>query len=167
MSIENTNYVSYLIERSQSGVRNAFFDLCEINLKNVFNLICRLLANYDLAKKVTLDVFFHAWETIKDFQSETSYLLWIKDLAIKYSLFELNKEGMESFYKNIDNPDKDPHQYLEQLMMSLPDEDRVILVLHDIEGYTYEEINSYLSDLSNDEIKSKLINTREYLLSKL
>ena len=167
MSGENTNYVSYLVERSQNGVRNAFFDLCEINLNNVFNLICRLMADYELAKKITLDVFYHAWETIKEFKSDTSYLLWIKDLAIKYSLFELNRDGLITYNKNIDKPDEDPHQYLEQLMMSLPDEDRVILVLHDIEGYTYEEINTYLTDYSHDEIKSKLINTREYLLSKL
>ena len=52
------------------------------------------MADYELAKKITLDVFYHAWETIKEFKSDTSYLLWIKDLAIKYSLFELNRDGL-------------------------------------------------------------------------
>jgi DNA-directed RNA polymerase specialized sigma24 family protein len=46
---------------------------------------------------------------------------------------------------------------LEQLINSLPDEDRIIFVLHDIEGYDYSEIEKYLPDLSADELKTKLI----------
>jgi len=164
---ENTNYVTYLLELSQQGRRNAFFDLCEINLKNVFHLVYRLMADYDEAKKITVNVFFHAWGNIKNFNINNSYLLWIKDLAIKHSIFELKRKGFGSSYKQYQRTALGELRLLEQLINSLPDEDRIIFVLHDIEGYDYSEIEKYLPDLSSDELKTKLINTRRYLIDNL
>ena len=166
MANENTTYVLYLIERAQSGVRNAFFDLCEINIHNVFNIVYRLMANYEKAKSITLEVFFHSLENIKEFDVNTSFLLWIKDLAIKHSIFDLQRDGLNNSYKTIEKPSSDPHQLLDQLILSLPDEERIVVVLHDVEDYTYDEIKNYLPELSFDEIKSKLINAREFMISK-
>ena len=167
MANENTNYVTYLIELSQQGRRNAFFDLCEINLKNVFHMIYRLTADYELAKKITINVFLHAWENIRNFDLKTPYLFWIKDLAIKHTIFELKKSGFGASYKKFQRTALGELRQLEQLIASLPDEDRIIFVLHDIEGYEYSEVIKYLPDLSGDEIKTKLINTRDYLIDNL
>lgn len=167
MATENTNYVLYLIERSQAGVRNSFFDLCEINLHTVFNISYHLLSTIEAAKKNALDTFFHVWETIKDFNSQTSFVLWLKELTVKYAIFEMKRNGLSYSYKPLINPSSDPHELLEQMIKCLPDEDRIILILHDMEDYTFKEIMNFLPGLSQDEIKSKLINAREYLISKL
>ncbi len=167
MATENTNYVNYLIELSQQGRRNAFFDLCEINLKNVFHLVYRLTADYEQAKKITVNIYFHAWDNIKSFDMKTQYLLWIKDLAIRHTIFELKRKGYSASYKQVIRTALGDLRQLEQLIASLPDLDRVIFVLHDIEGYDYSEVMKYIPDLSIDEIKTKLINTRDYLIDNL
>lgn len=167
MENENTNYVTYLIELSQAGRKNAFFDLCEINLRNVFTISYRLYPDFDVAKKITLKTFLIAWEGIKSFNPQKSYALWLKSLAIKASLKELSKSGVslkpvlsKTLYAH-------EHEKIENLIMNLPNLDRIIFVLHDLEGYDYDEIKDFLEDLSVDEIKSKLLDIREQLMKNL
>lgn len=164
---ENTNYVTYLIELAQAGRKNAFFDLCEINLKNVFTITFRLYPEYEKAKQITLKTFLIAWDGIKSFNPKKSYILWLKSLAIKAAIRELSKSGQslnpilsKTLYAH-------EHERLENLIMNLSNEDRIIFVLHDLEGYGYDEIKDFLEDLSPDEIKSKLLDIREQLMKNL
>lgn len=167
MKIENTNYVQYLIEFSKEGRRRAFLDLCEINLKNVFTIAYRLLADFETTKKITLKTFLSVWDNIKNYDSKNSFALWIKNLTIGYSINELRHSEVPK-----SNP-KEPcecnseSEYLELQIKSLPVDDRIIFVLHDLEGYSYQEINNFFNKYEIDEIKTKLITTRDYLMSKI
>jgi RNA polymerase sigma-70 factor (ECF subfamily) len=167
LSNENTNYISYLIDLAKSGRQRAFIDLAAINLKNVFTVSYRLLADYELAKKNTSKTFHHAWESIKTFDKEISFPIWIKSLAIQLCIEELSHQSLFS-------PDSKKHltnlsesERLESLIISLPIIDRIIFVLHDLEGFSYREIKAYFDDLIVDEIKTKLIETRNYLMVNL
>lgn len=164
---ENTNYVAYLIELSQQGRKNAFFDLCEIDQKNIFSLVYCILGDYELAQQITLDVYFHVWDSIKSFSLNRSFLQWVKDLAIRHAIFELNRRGLNSFHKKVEKTAISEIHQLDRLIISLPDEERIIMVLHDMEGLKYSEVKNYLNNLSVDEIQTKLINAREYLVENL
>jgi RNA polymerase sigma-70 factor (ECF subfamily) len=163
----NTNYVSYLIELSQQGRKNAFFDLCEINLKNVFTVAYRLLSNEELAQKITLKTLFIAWENIKSFDVKKSFLFWLKGLAIKSSIMELEKHADSTKTISSNTIFAHEHEKIEKLIMDLPNEERIIFVLHDLEGYTYDEVKDFLFDSSADELKTKLIEIREKLMTQM
>lgn len=167
MQIENTNYVAYLIELSKEGRKKAFFDLCEINLKNVFTVSYRLLSNLDLAKKITLYTFLKAREKITEYDSKISFALWMKNLAVRNSIDKLRMSAATN--TQIIQPDDATGElhYLESLINSLPTDDRIIFVLHDLEGYSYKEINNFFDEMIEDEIKTKLITSREFLMGKL
>lgn len=167
MENENTNYVTYLIELAQTGRKNAFFYLCEINLKNVFTITYRLYPEYEKAQQLTLKTFLLSWDGIKSFNPQKSYVLWLKSIAIKAVIRELSKAGgslnpilSKTLYAH-------EHERIENLIMNLPNEDRIIFVLHDLEGYGYDEIGDFLEELSPDEIKSKLLDIREHLMKNL
>ncbi|MCX7798520.1 MAG: RNA polymerase sigma factor [Melioribacter sp.] len=162
---ENTNYVNYLIELSQSGRKSAFFDLCEITLKNVFTTIYRLVADYELSKKITKKTFLIAWENIKNYDNKISFLLWLKDIAINISLIEMPKLPPRKLDNSILKENK--IKKLEKLIMNLDYKRRIIFVLHDLEGYSYEEISKYLGNNFIDEIKTLIIETREYLIDEV
>jgi len=164
MKIENTNYVNYLIELSQNGRRSAFFDLCEINLSNVFTIIYRLTADNDLSKKLTVATFLEAWEKIKSYDYKIPFVLWIKNIAINLALDNLNRFSTSIVDVTLT---EDRLKNLENLIMNLDYERRVIFVLHDLEGYTYEEITNFLRSDFIDEVKTKLIETRNYLINKI
>jgi RNA polymerase sigma-70 factor, ECF subfamily len=164
---ENTNYISYLIDLAQSGRPRAFIDLATINLKNVFTVSYRLLADYELAKKNTSKTFFYAWDSIKSFDKGISFPIWIKSLAIQFAIEELS--GKVSYKpeppKNLTiHPNV---ERLESLITSLPVIERIIFVLHDLEGFSYREINAYLDDMIIDEIETTLIETRTTLMMNL
>ncbi|MEG8946237.1 sigma factor-like helix-turn-helix DNA-binding protein [Rosettibacter firmus] len=161
---ENTNYVNYLIELSQAGRKSAFFDLCEINLKNVFTVIYYLTLDYELSKKIAVKTFLQAWENIKYYDYKISFALWIKDIAIKFAIQHVNRLVIPN--KEIELTD-DKLKNLELLIMNLDYERRIIFILHDLEGYTYEEIANYLETDTIDDIKAKLIETRNYIISKI
>lgn len=164
MRIENTNYVNYLIELSQSGRKNAFFDLCEINLISVFTIIYRLTADYDLSRKLTINTFLEAWDKIKNYDYKISFVLWIKNIAIRHALENLNRLSTSSIDIEMT---EDRLKNLENLIMNLDYERRIIFVLHDLEGYSYEEITELVGYDFLDEVKTKLIETRNYLINKL
>jgi DNA-directed RNA polymerase specialized sigma24 family protein len=167
LKIGNTNYVNYLIETSKGGSKRAFFDLCEINLKNIFTISYRLLADYNSTKKITLDTFLGAWDNFKDYDSNVPFAIWIKNLAIRYSINKLRSTSFQIPAVKEKSNYNSESEYLENLIMALQIDERIIFVLHDLEGYSYKEINCFFEGLEIDEIKTKLINTREYLMSKI
>ena len=167
MTVDNTNYVEYLIGLSKEGRKRSFTDLCEINLRNVYTVSYRLLSNADEAQKVTLHTFVKAWEKIKEYNGKILFSIWMKNIAIEYSIRMLNNR--DATYAEKKKPIKfsSEKEFLESHILSLPKDDRIIIILHDIEGYSYKEISIFFEDLEIDEIKSKLINTREYLINKI
>ncbi len=167
MKDENTNYVSYLIDLAASGRQRAMIELAAINLKNVFTVSYRLLANYDSAKKVTKKTFHYAWEQIKKFDGKVSFPGWVKSISIQFSIKELSSRSPEPNPSIKAATSLNPAENLEQLIMSLPITDRIIFVLHDLEGFSYREINAYIGNMLPDEIKTKLLAARNYLMDKL
>ena len=91
----------------------------------------------------------------------------MKNIAIEYSIRMLNNR--DATYAERKKPIKisSEREFLESHILSLPQDDRIIIILHDIEGYSYKEISNFFEGLEIDEIKSKLINTREYLINKI
>ena len=164
---ENTNYVSYLIDLAKSGRQRAFIELAEINLKNVFTVSYRLLADYESAKKVTYKTFAYSWEHIKSFDKTISFPVWIKSLSIQFSIEELSQRLSDLRLPLETVGDLNEIEYLEYLIISLPITDRIIFVLHDLEGFSYREINAYFDDMIVDEVKTRLLGTRHYLMEKL
>ncbi len=166
MTVENTKYIIYLLELSKRGRQRGFLELCQINLRNVFTIAFRLLYDTELAKKVTVNTFLKAWEEIKLFDIRKPFVDWIKHIAVGLAIEETTNFPEQ---KNV-QPSKSTFAeipYLENLINALPVEDRIIFVLHDIEGYSYEQINFFFKEMIIDEIKTKLIQTRQYLISRL
>jgi RNA polymerase sigma-70 factor, ECF subfamily len=167
LRIVNTNYVDYLIETARAGSKRAFFDLCEINLKNIFTISFRLLADYQETKKITLDTFWGAWNNFKDYNPNISFAVWIKNLAILYSINKLRNSSLQIPAIADKSSYSSKTEYLEKLITTIPTDERIIFVLHDLEGYSYKEISHFFQELEIDEIKTKLVNTREFLMGKI
>ncbi|MCL4548532.1 MAG: hypothetical protein M1495_08190 [Bacteroidetes bacterium] len=167
MSTPNTNYIIYLIGLSKQGRQQAFIELSTINLKNVFAVSYRLLGDVEEAKSFSVKTFLRAWDKIKHFDESESFSHWIKNIAIRLAieeLFRIHDEKTRGEYKKKNTADLTD---LEELIISLSVEDRVIFVLHDLEGYSYRGIGAYFPELMADEIKTRLFKTREYLIGKL
>ncbi len=137
MNNENTNYVNYLIELSQQGRKNAFFDLCEINLRTIFTLTFRITANYELAQETTLAAFREGLIRIKQYSYDESFAVWMMKIAVNNAIKALKEKDFVE--KNIYEK-RDKLEDIERLILNLPPLERTIFVLHDITGISIKEI---------------------------
>ena len=169
MKNENTNYVSYLVNLAKSGRKRAYVELVEINVKNVFTISYRLYSDIEFAKKNSIRTLLKGWDKLNELGAEESFAVWLKKLAVRYAIDEMLRSNLTNAdeYKMKNNNINSNIEYLEMLINNLPLEERIIFVLHDLEGFSYEEVNIFFSNLIKDEIKSKLIRTREYLMEQL
>lgn len=167
MANENTTYINYLIDMSQSGRQRGFLELCEINMRNVFTVVYRLLGDIKAAKKITVKTFLTAWGEIKEFPRHKPFLQWIKGMAINFAMDELEEADKNRNTKLSAPTDADEVEFLGYQIKQLPLLEKTVFILHDLEGYSYSEIQTFFPNLIEDELKTILIQTRQQLISKL
>jgi RNA polymerase sigma-70 factor (ECF subfamily) len=143
------------------GDRRAFERLYRANVDRVFSLCARMVADRTRAEELTQDVFVRAWEKLGQFRGESAFSTWIHRLAVNLVLNERKSERRHDarIDAGIDDVDALPHRRtrgvdgdaspglsmdLEQAIAGLPPGARKVFVLHDVEGYTHEEIAGML-----------------------
>ncbi|PJA96584.1 MAG: hypothetical protein CO129_05820 [Ignavibacteriales bacterium CG_4_9_14_3_um_filter_34_10] len=155
------DYINMLISAAKQGRKNSFLDLCEFNLKKIYNFSLRMLANVELASIITEEVFEQAWINIKTVRDDVSFELWLRGIAIYSILDEIRSHKRKSEFGIQDNPPKEFLNNFDKFLMTLDDKQRIIFVLHEIEGYKYHEISEVLYEYDIEDIKATNIATRE------
>lgn len=145
MEDANTNYIKYLIELSQKGRKNSFIELCNFNLLNVYSLSLRIVASKQLAKEMTKIIFMAAWENIVHFREEIPFPAWLKAISVYTILEEMRSKKIYNDLTIDVSADKPESKYLlDNMIFSLPEKERIIFVLHELEGYSPQEISDFL-----------------------
>ena len=169
----NDDFINEIVENAKLGKTHAFKELCEINLKKIYNLAFRVLLNAEDATKVTSETFIEAWENIKFLRREQNFDDWIKGIAI-YKILDRAKigKGSKFFGKSTDREIPDIENFgtknvVELLIMSQPKIDRIVYILHDIEDYSYREISDFIGELSIQQIQAIVRKTRENLIEAI
>ncbi|MCA1836374.1 MAG: RNA polymerase sigma factor [Actinobacteria bacterium] len=132
------------------GDHQAFERLYRRYLSRIYTLCVRLSGSPTKGDELTEEVFVRAWDTLPQFRGGRGFGTWLHRLATDVvSSRGLNGEGSaaaveraggvtENTFHDADKTD------LAEAINRLPAEARRILVLHDIEGYKYEEIAEIL-----------------------
>lgn len=167
MPIENTTYLNYLIEISKTGRQRGFLDLCQITLPNVYTTVLRLMNNQETTKAVLIKTYLTAWKEIKNFNEKIPLIIWLKNIAINLAMEELSVRHFVTQKEITNEENLSDLELLERAIQNLPFEERIIFVLHDLEGYSYSEIKTFFPDYIVDELKTKLSNARNILVEKL
>ena len=177
-----------LVQQAKAGDRNAFAALVSAYESKIYNLALRYLGNREDAMDASQEVFLRVFRFLPGFQEESGFSTWIyrigvnvcKDMLAKQS--KRNEQSIEVEDEEEDRRTLDivdcrysPEQILENAELrtilstaiaSLPEQQREVVVLRDIQGLSYEEIASVLS-LESGTVKSRLSRARENLRKKL
>ena len=142
------------VAAAASGDRRAFAKLYRAHIDRVYSLCSRMLGDAMQAEEVTQDVFVRAWEKLPQFRSESSFGTWLHRVAVNVVLSHRKRVGIRekrtinddttinsATSRPVSVPDKVD---LEAAIADLPEGARTIFVLHDIEGFTHEEIGTQL-----------------------
>lgn len=171
-----------LVERARSGDQAALHGLYEANVDRVYRLTYRLAGDDDLAREFTQDTFVRAFERLDQFRGEAKLSTWLHSIALSVSFNglrkikrlrsrELEMEKIDPDAELLAAPDRggvepDVKDRLYGAIDDLPDIYRAVVVMHDIEGYTHEEIGGAL-DVATGTSKARLSRAREMLRDSL
>ncbi len=168
----------------QSGDERAFERLVAEFERPIVRFLYRYLGNTEEAKEVCQDVFIKIFRGIGNFQNQCSLKTWIYRITLNtvlnekrkwYQRFKDHFLGLDGISHTYADSTPDPELSLtlnEQsrtigiAMRKLRPDHRAILVLRDLEGFSYQEIAESLN-LALGTVKSRLARARQEMKDAL
>jgi RNA polymerase sigma-70 factor (ECF subfamily) len=170
-----------LIQRFRKGDRLAFNQLVLKYRNHVLRVAVCMLREKDEAEDLAQDVFVRVYYALRKFQGEALFSTWLYRIIVNSCLSHrkrLNKdpptECVEDAKRNLGDRYSDPQTalekkeiklFLEKAIYALPEDQRAVLVLRDIEGLSYEAIADCL-DLALGTVRSRLHRARQDVQEK-
>ena len=168
----NVKADSDLVKDCISGNKQAFETLIERYKKQVFNVALRIINNYDDAVEITQTTFIKAFEKLHTFDKTRKFFSWLYRIATNESINYLkSRKNIESLDENLVSSEHNPEQHfaeseqdesIQQAIMRLTPEHRVVIVLCHFNNLSYKEIGTIL-DLPTRTVKSRLFSARRNL----
>jgi len=144
-----------LVARARAGDAEAERLLYDAHVDRVYRLAYRLAGDDDLARDLTQETFIRAFERLAGFRGEAAFGTWLYAVAMSVVLDGLRRvrrwrrreAGLDEaagVRVSLDEADPDLKEQLTRAVDALPLGYRTVFVMHDVEGYTHEEIGAAL-----------------------
>jgi RNA polymerase sigma-70 factor, ECF subfamily len=79
------------IKASQHGNHDAFAFLVQRRQRRIFNMVLRMLQDYEEASEITQKAFFAAWQGLPSFRGEAHFVTWLYRIAYHCALKQLDR----------------------------------------------------------------------------
>jgi RNA polymerase sigma-70 factor, ECF subfamily len=130
--------------------------LYDRHVDRVYRLAFRMAGDEELAKEFTQETFIRAFQRLKDFRGDAALATWLHTIAVSVALNGLRKvnrsrkrevELEHAPLLAAETPHVEPKlaQRLRSAIDGLSERCRTVFIMHDVEGFTHEEIGSVLS----------------------
>jgi RNA polymerase sigma factor (sigma-70 family) len=140
---------AFEVRRAAAGDEGAFARLYRRHVARIHTLV-RRMAGADAADDLTQDIFIRAWDKLPTFRAESAFGTWLHRLAVNVVLSRHRSGKSErtwilddaSLFEGAGGWNSHPGTAmdLEAAIARLPDGARQVFLLHDVEGWTHEEI---------------------------
>ncbi len=179
-----------LVEQCRQGDSEATERLILKYQNRIYNAILRICANPDDAAELTQDTFVKVIENINKFKGRSSFYTWAFRIGVNLTLNYCQRKVRIGF-RSLDAEDKEDNGQAKQVLkefladdsspnpavvtankelgeivvdalMKLREEQRVVVVLRDIEGMNYAQIAEVL-DIELGTVRSRLSRARSNL----
>lgn len=140
-----------LVDRVRAGDRSAERELYDAHVDRVYRLAYRMTSDAALAEEFTQDAFVRAYEKLDTFRGDSALSTWLHSVTSSVVLNGLRKlkrhrdreTGMEEarfVAESRKDAEPDLKDRLKTAIDGLATGYRTVFVMHDIEGYTHQEI---------------------------
>jgi RNA polymerase sigma-70 factor (ECF subfamily) len=180
--------IAELAERAAGGDRDAFRRLVEITAPTVFRVALRKVGNRDDADDIAQETFVRAWQSLGKLRDHGATLGWLCRIAsnvasdlhrargrrARRSIQEVSVDG-STLLERLRSDEPDPARRLEDaelaraamaLVAELKEKYRIVLLLREVDGMSYEEIGAALA-IPVGTVESRLHRARTALARKL
>jgi len=172
-----------LIHKIQGGDRLAFNQLVLKYRNRVMGIASRMLGDRIEAEDLAQDVFVKVYLALPKFQGEALFTTWLYRITANSCLNRRRgsraaiqaSDRADDPEPTLSDPSSNPHDLLEQkelklslekAIQSLPEEQRVVLILRDLQGLSYEAIADSLG-LELGTVRSRLHRARLHVQSNI
>jgi RNA polymerase sigma-70 factor (ECF subfamily) len=174
-----------VIDSCKAGDEKAFREVVLAYQRRVYNIAYRMLGNKEEAKDLAQEVFLSVFESIKNLREEVKFEPWLIQITVNHcrnrwkylkrkkyfqsdSLDDLIETEEGERPRQVYDPSDNPETLLEKKMiqdliqrglLQLKEDQRELIVLRDLQGFSYEEIGKLFS-LPEGTVKSKIHRAR-------
>ncbi len=151
MQLVQTDTGSEDVRAAQGGDLGAFERLYRAHVGRVMALCTRMTGDRTMAEDLTQETFVKAWERLASYKGESAFGSWLHRVAANVVLDDARSRGRRlrkvEAVDDVDAfadpaPARDPGAAvdLERALATLPEGARAAFVLHDVHGFSHEEI---------------------------
>lgn len=173
-----------LVSKLRRGDSVAFELLVRTHQDRVYDFCVRMVTDREEAFDLTQEIFFSIHQNLEKFRADSKLITWVFRIAknhclnrLKYlkrrgrgrsdELAEVNERSMVESMEAVQRPDdalcaQKERQIVHWAIAQLDEDQRVLVVLRDVEGLSYEEIIE-VTELPEGTVKSRLHRAREKL----
>ena len=170
-----------LAAKLRAGDPDAFEELVRAYQHRVFGVAVRMLGDRAEAEEIAQEVFLRVYRSVGEFRGESKLSTWLYAIASRLCLNRLassdrrQRRADSAALLDVPSSTADASAELErgeletalrEAIAALPEERRIVVVLRDVEGLSYEEIASAL-ELELGTVRSRLHRARMDLKAKL
>lgn len=173
-----------LVTASKRGDQDAFAQLVQRHQRRVFNLIFRMLQDYEEASEITQETFLAAWQALPSFRGDARFSTWLYRIAYNNALKQIEQRKRdrqlqtamqaEQMLADAGNEGRMETElelrarqdFIRENLATLPAKYRVVLVLRHMQDLTYEEMAEILT-VPIGTIKTHLFRARNLLKQRL
>jgi RNA polymerase sigma-70 factor (ECF subfamily) len=178
------------VEALRAGERKEFSRLVDIYSRPIYRLALKMLGTPADAEDVLQNTFLKAFQHLKEFEGRSSLSTWLYRIASNEALMLLRKHRPEITLSDTAPEDDEKSDYfptqftdwcclpeeeflssesqaaLDHAVQHLPENQRIVFVLRDIEGLSIQETSQALN-LSETAVKTRLLRARLRLREEL
>jgi len=178
-----------LMSRIAKGDEVAFQTLVERHQSSMLNLIYRYIGDPVKSEDLAQEVFLRIWQAAKSYEAKAKFTTWLYRIAANVCLnelkaarrnkwlrfFHVDTEGQgsreEDFADDLPSPEdlllsRDRNREIADALQSLPENQRMALILKRYEALSYEEISRILN-CSVSAVESLMVRAKKNLQEKL
>ncbi len=178
-----------LIERCKRGSVEAFGELVELYQNKVYTICIHLTGNPEDAKDLSQETFIRLYRALPGFRGQSAFSTWLYRIINNLWFNELRKRKKNNTISidapiqtengeiqripadETQNPESlfeasEDRELIRQALETLNQEQRTVLVLREMHGYSYEEIARGLG-WSLGTVRSRLNRARNHLKEQL
>ena len=181
-----------LTEKAKKGEHAAFDVLFAKYRQRLVRILSRFLNNHAEIEDVTQETLLKAYKALPEFNHDSAFFSWLYRIAINTANSHFRAKSRQntislSEFSNTDDDDNDDFienrltdtanpenivmsrelaDTIEQAVQGLPEKLRQAIVLHEIDGLSYEEI-AKIANCPVGTVRSRIYNAREAIAQKI
>ncbi|HTQ50374.1 MAG TPA: sigma-70 family RNA polymerase sigma factor [Candidatus Acidoferrales bacterium] len=174
-----------LVQRARQGDLEAYDELVQRYQERIYATVYHMTSNHEDANDLAQESFIKAFQALKSFKGGSSFYTWLYRIAVNKTInfLKQRKNRIHLSLNDLDfNTEHDPdlvafisdktprrdaglnelQEKLNTALMKLSEPHRLVVVLHDVQGLSHEEIAKVM-DCNIGTVRSRLFYARQQL----